>query len=148
MIFPSDDKQRKAIPIFDGCVMYFPNALAAVAEISRQGNEQHNPGQPLHWSRAKSTDQFNTALRHLIDHKSGSRFGTDGKRHLAQAAWRVLAALQIDIEAELADAPEKAEVVPAPRIVAAPAPEVSPQPGPRTHYWRKFNLDTDRSDTL
>jgi hypothetical protein len=100
MIFPDGDKQRKSIPIFDGCVMYFPNALAAVAEVSRQGNEQHNPGEPLHWARGKSMDQFNTALRHLIDHKSGERFGADGKRHLAQAAWRVLAALQLDLEAE------------------------------------------------
>lgn len=100
MIFPDGDKQRKSIPIFDGCVMYFPNALAAVAEVSRQGNEQHNPGEPLHWARGKSMDQYNTALRHLIDHASGARFGADGKRHLAQAAWRVLAALQLDLEAE------------------------------------------------
>jgi hypothetical protein len=100
MIFPDGDKQRKSIPIFTGCVLYFPNALAAVAEVSRQGNEQHNPGEPLHWARGKSMDQYNTALRHLIDHASGARFGADGKRHLAQAAWRVLAALQLDLEAE------------------------------------------------
>src|ERR1019366_5080086 len=100
MIFPDGDKQRKSIPIFDGCVIHFPNALAAVAEVSRQGNEQHNPGEPLHWARGKSMDQYNTALRHMIDHASGARFGADGKRHLAQAAWWVLAALQLDLEME------------------------------------------------
>jgi hypothetical protein len=100
MIFPDGDKQRKSIPIFTGCVLYFPNALAAVAEVSVAGNRQHNPGEPLHWARGKSMDHYNTALRHLIDHASGARFGADGKRHLAQAAWRVLAALQLDLEAE------------------------------------------------
>lgn len=100
MIFSDDNAKRKSVPIFDGAVMYFPNALAAVAEVSREGNKQHNPGEPLHWARDKSTDQFNTALRHLIDHANGCRYDADGQRHLAKAAWRVLAALQLDIEAE------------------------------------------------
>jgi hypothetical protein len=99
-MFPVDDKQRKALPIFDGAIMYFPDALAAVAEVSRIGNAQHNPGEPLHWARGKSMDQFNTAVRHLIDHKGGCRYDADGGRHLAKCAWRILAALQLDIEAE------------------------------------------------
>ena len=100
MSLPTDNAARKALPIFDGVVMYFPDALAAVAEVSRIGNEQHNPGEPLHWAREKSTDQFNTALRHLIDHARGKVKDVDGARHLAKAAWRVLAALQLSIEAE------------------------------------------------
>jgi len=99
-VFPSHDKGRKSIPIFDGAVMYFPKALAAVAEVSRIGNDQHNPGKPLHWNRTTSMDQFNTALRHLVDHGSGYRHDSDGARHLAKAAWRILAALELDIEAE------------------------------------------------
>ena len=108
MIFSDDNAKRKSIPIFDGAVMYFPNALAAVAEVSREGNKQHNPGEALHWARDKSTDQFNTALRHLIDHAGGCRFDVDGQRHLAKAAWRVLAALQLDIEAEAREAKNEA----------------------------------------
>lgn len=110
MSLPSADKDRKALPIFDGVLMYFPDAMAAIAEVSRNGNEQHNPGEPLHWAKEKSTDHYNTALRHLIDHKAGNRYdyrSTDGGktwvkdgRHLAKAAWRVLAALQTDIEKE------------------------------------------------
>jgi hypothetical protein len=102
MSLPTDDKARKALPIFDGCVMYFPDALLAVAEVSRIGNEQHNPGEPLHWARGKSMDQFNTGLRHQMDHRLGQRYDSDGGRHLAKAAWRILAALQLDIEAERA----------------------------------------------
>jgi hypothetical protein len=103
-MLPTDDKARKALPVFTGVVMYFPDALAAVAEVSRIGNEQHSPGQPLHWARGKSMDQGNTALRHMMDHGRGVRYDADGARHLAKAAWRVLAALQLDIEQEQADA--------------------------------------------
>lgn len=97
-VFPSNDRGRKSVPIFTGAVMYFPKALAAVADVSRIGNDQHNPGKPLHWNRTTSMDQFNTAQRHLIDHGCGYRFDSDGARHLAKAAWRILAALELDIE--------------------------------------------------
>lgn len=103
MSLPTDDKARKALPIFDGVLMYFPDALLAVAEVSRIGNDQHNPGQPLHWARGKSMNQYDTALRHMVDHRLGARYDSDSARHLAKAAWRVLAALQLDIEAEAAE---------------------------------------------
>jgi hypothetical protein len=47
-------------------------------------------------------DQFNTGMRHQMDHCTGSRYDIDGQRHLAKAAWRILAALELDIEAEQA----------------------------------------------
>ncbi len=50
-MLPVDAKARKNIPMVTGCLDYFPNALAAVAEVSRAGNDQHNPGEPLHWAR-------------------------------------------------------------------------------------------------
>jgi hypothetical protein len=102
--FGDDYKARKDAQVFDGVLMYFPDAVAAVAAVSVQGNKQHNPGEKLHWAREKSTDQMNTALRHMMDHGVGERFDSDGTRHLAKTAWRVLAALQLDIEAERAQA--------------------------------------------
>lgn len=95
---PDSDAARKALPIWTGFVMYFPDVLAAVAEVSKKGNDQHNPGEPLHWAREKSTDQMNTAMRHMLDHARGNRFDTDGSRHLAKAIWRLCAELQLDIE--------------------------------------------------
>lgn len=89
-----------------GVLDYFPDAIAAVAEASRLGNDQHAPGEPLHWARGKSTDQLNTAVRHMI--QRGGR-DTDGGRHLAKAAWRILAALQEEIEAE-----HRSDTIPAP----------------------------------
>ncbi len=95
--FPDDAAGRKNIPIFTGCIDYFPDAIIAIAEVSKAGNEQHHPGQPLHWSRAKSNDHADTAGRHLMQRGTLDR---DGKRHTAKAAWRILALLQLEIESE------------------------------------------------
>jgi hypothetical protein len=92
---PTGREERKAIPMATGLLDYFPLALASVAMLSKVGNDQHNPGQPLHWSREKSNDHADTALRHLTER--GSR-DTDKVRHMTKAAWRALAALQIEIE--------------------------------------------------
>lgn len=101
---PKEDKDRKGLPVFEGVIKYFPDAILEVAKVSRVGNDQHNPGQPLGWDKAKSTNQTDTALRHMMDHHAfGTRYDTDGTRHLAKAAWRTLAALQLDIEAERED---------------------------------------------
>lgn len=99
-MLPSDPKARKATPIFTGVLRYFPDAIAAVAEVSRLGNEQHNPGEPLHWARGKSMDQTDSAVRHMLDNDRGETKDTDGAYHLAKAAWRILAELQLTIEKE------------------------------------------------
>ena len=92
---PTTAAERKAMPIARGVLDYFPDALAAVAEVSRVGNEQHNPGQPLHWAKEKSTDEADCLMRHLIDR---GKFDTDGLRHSAKVAWRALALLQRELE--------------------------------------------------
>lgn len=103
--FGTDYDGRKAVPIFDGVLMYFPDAIAAVAQVSVLGNKQHNPGEKLHWARGKSMDQTNTAIRHMIDHGRGELKDADGAYHLAKSAWRILAELQLAIEAERAAGP-------------------------------------------
>ena len=85
--FPEDSAERKTYPLYGGVLAYFPAALAKVAHHSYLGNEKHNPGQPLHWARGKSDDHLEAAARHL----------TEGD--LTGAAWRILAALQLDCEA-------------------------------------------------
>jgi hypothetical protein len=100
MTLPTTDADRKALPLYDGTFGYFPDALAEVARVSMIGNAQHNPGEPLHWAREKSTDQRNTAFRHTVDHNSGTTHDTDGTWHLAKSIWRQLAELQLAIEAK------------------------------------------------
>lgn len=64
---PTDSDQRKATPVVTGVLDYFPLAIAELARVSKAGNDQHNPGQPLHWAREKSTDHADCIGRHLID---------------------------------------------------------------------------------
>ena len=95
----SDEKAfRKTRPVYSGVLKYFPDALLEVANISFIGNEQHNPGEPLHWARHKSTDQLDAAVRHILDDAMGIEIDTDGGYHLAKAAWRILAELQLRLE--------------------------------------------------
>lgn len=98
---PSEAKERKGVPLATGVLDYFPDALIEVAIVSRVGNDQHNPGQPLHWAKEKSTDHPDCLMRHLVDR---GKLDTDGMRHSAKTAWRALAILQLEIEKERADA--------------------------------------------
>lgn len=94
-MLPSDPKDRKRIPLYSGLLKYFPDALCAVAHCSQVGNDQHNPGAPLHWDRSKSTDQHDCLMRHLLE---AGTVDSDGVRHSAKLAWRALALLQLEIE--------------------------------------------------
>lgn len=93
----TDAKTRKDTPICTGVLDYFPLALAEIARVSKAGNDQHNPGEPLHWARAKSTDHADCVARHLLDR--GKR-DIDGQRHSGKMAWRALALLQTEMEEE------------------------------------------------
>lgn len=95
LALPTEAATRKQIPIVRGCLDYFPAALAAVAELSRVGNEQHNPGEPMHHARGKSTDHADCIVRHLMDRGT---VDTDGIRHSVKVAWRALALLQEELE--------------------------------------------------
>lgn len=94
---PEDAKARKDLPMARGLLDYFPDALAEVSYVSKVGNDQHNPGQPMHWAKGKSTDHADCIVRHLVD-RGG--MDNDGLRHSAKVAWRALALLQIELENE------------------------------------------------
>ena len=95
MQLPDDAQARKAIPLATGLIDYFPSALVAVAALSAKGNDQHNPGKPLHWDRSKSGDEADALLRHLMQRGT---VDTDGVLHSAKVAWRALAMLQKELE--------------------------------------------------
>lgn len=97
-------QQRKETPIYSGCLMYFPKAIAAVARLSFVANEQHNPGTKMHWDRSKSGDELDALTRHLME--AGS-VDTDGMLHSTKVAWRALANLEKELEAnELKNQPK------------------------------------------
>jgi hypothetical protein len=96
MALPVDSAERKGLPLCTGVLDYFPDALADVARLSRIGNDKHNPGEPLNWSRSKSDDHANTLVRHQMER---GLVDTDGVLHDTKVAWRALAQLQLAIEA-------------------------------------------------
>lgn len=96
---PTDGNARKEFPVASGVLDYFPDALVAISNISKRGNDQHNPGQSLHWARGKSADEADTLMRHFLQRGT---MDSDGTRHSAKVAWRALALLQKEIEAEKA----------------------------------------------
>lgn len=95
---PTDPQDRKDIPICTGVLDYFPLAIAYVAKVSKVGNNQHNPGQPLYWPKRKSQDHADCIPRHLIDRGT---FDTDHIRHSGKLAWRALALLELELEASI-----------------------------------------------
>jgi len=97
MLLSEDASTRKGTPITTGVLDYFPRAIAAVAQCSKVGNDQHNPGQPLHWAKEKSADHADCIARHLIDRHT---VDTDGVRHATKLAWRALALLETALEEE------------------------------------------------
>lgn len=91
----TDSSARKDVPMFTGLLAYFPDALAEVARLSKVGNDKHNPGQPLHWSRHLSNDHGDCLVRHQVD---AGIVDTDGFLHDVKVAWRALAQLQVALE--------------------------------------------------
>ena len=87
--------ERKECALFRGFVAYFPDAMALVARHSVRMNEKHNPGEPVHWSRGKSSDHDDCIERHSanISNDPESKDG-DGAYHIVCRAWRAMAALQ------------------------------------------------------
>lgn len=105
-VLPTDSDERKGVPIFSGVLNYFPLAVAAVARVSKHGNDKHNPGQSLRWTRGKSTDHADCIARHLIDVETVDP--ATGEYEDAQAlAWRALAILQELEEKRLGKPPSR-----------------------------------------
>lgn len=122
---PKGYDERKALPIYDFLVGYFPLAIIELVKVAVVGNEQHNPGERLHWARGKSMDQLNTAMRHIFDHGMGNVYDDDGRTmHLAKAAWRLLAEVQLRCEARAREAEAPSKPAPASHEVQAVRPAV------------------------
>lgn len=133
-VLPTDSEERKQIPIFSGVLNYFPLAIAAVARLSKRGNDKHNPGQPLHWARDKSADHEDCIARHLIDIETLD-VKTGEYEDAVALAWRALAKLQELEERRLGKEPSRAS-----RLSSDNAPESDP-------YGSKW-LDYEPPDEL
>ncbi len=111
-ILPKDDKARKGLPLLKQ-IGYFPKALREITKVSVVNNVRYNPDRDpfdINWARGKSTDQAGSGFRHVFEHEFGGQVfdevpaeiakvtGIPRVYVLAEAAWRALAALEIEIE--------------------------------------------------
>lgn len=105
-LIEGDSAYRKAFPVTSGLIDYFPDACAAVSEVSYLGNLKHNPGQIMHHARGKSMDHADCIGRHLMERGGFDTIVVEGVtyriRHTAALAWRAFALLQEELENELA----------------------------------------------
>ena len=76
---------------------FVSSAVEIGARVSAAGSAQHHPGTGVHWDKSKSTDEADALVRHLMDRGT---LDTDGMRHSAKVAWRALAMLQRELDAE------------------------------------------------
>lgn len=125
-LIDTDSAARKTFPMASGLLDYFPDACAAVANVSFVGNAKHNPGEPMHHARGKSMDHADCIMRHLQERGGYDVIMIAGTayrvRHSAALAWRALALLQEELERDLG--------LPLPRA-ARPADEMAPVLAPR-----------------
>jgi hypothetical protein len=147
-----DSQKRKDAPFLATVIGYFTAALKGVAEHCVRSNQKHNPGEPVHWARGKSTDHDECVFRHGIDtmeirawlrrnptHPERSRVVRFLLEELDAKAWRSLAESQ-EAREEFDGAPlSAASVVPTfdpVKTVATPT-GVRPLQGPAGADWRE-----------
>lgn len=135
-VLPTDSADRKNYPVHRGFLQYFPYFVAVVSWISKRGNDKHNPGEPLHHARGKSTDHSDCVVRHLLDideiiAKKVILTQEDAdklKEELGQFGWRAAAFVQETAEKYLG----------APLAPSAVEVKSAPQQTNRCHsYWGK-----------
>jgi len=124
MLFPEDDKARKMVPLFAYLTRYFPKAHREVTKVCVVNNVRYNPDRApadINWARGKSPDQLGSALRHMMEREvDGKVFetvppdvakltGIERVYVLAEAMWRLGAALELEIEQQEAQKAQEAQ---------------------------------------
>lgn len=98
-VLPNDPGARKKIPAA-AVLDYFDAAIVEIAKALQAGNDEHNPGEDLHWARGKSPDQDHALIRHFLE-RGTVYVDRNGVvvRHSTSLAIRALMLLQIELEA-------------------------------------------------
>lgn len=114
-VLPTNDTERKNLPLFKMITGYFPKALREVTRVCVANNVRYNPDRKpsdINWARGKSADQMGSLFRHVFEAavdgtvyehlppevQAACGEGFDRVYILAEAAWRALAALELQIE--------------------------------------------------
>lgn len=91
------DKQKAAkIPLWQGVIAYFSNALQAVGAISRMGAAKHNNGvMPTKWRDYPAEVYADALARHITEEGKGDLYDSESNMlHAGHEAWNALARLE------------------------------------------------------
>lgn len=113
-LFGEDDKVRKMLVVFDYITRYCPKAMREITKVAVANNVRYNPGRApndINWARDKSKDQLGSLFRHIMERRVDGKIfepidpeiakvvGFSEVFVMAEASWRSLAQLELDIEA-------------------------------------------------
>jgi Domain of unknown function (DUF5664) len=96
MVTKADKQKAAKVPVWQGVIAYFSNALHAVGAISKFGAAKHNEGKmPTTW-RAYECNVYADALaRHIFEEGKGDLYDSEsGMLHAGHEAWNALARLE------------------------------------------------------
>ena len=112
-LFSDADRDRKMMPVFKMLTRYFPKAMREITRVCVANNVRYSPDREpadIQWARGKSPDQLGSCFRHMMEREVDGKIfdevpkevtattGIDRVYVLSEAAWRILAALELDIE--------------------------------------------------
>jgi hypothetical protein len=95
-LFPRSSEERKQYPIAEGVMEYFPLTIIALSKVSYLGSQKHNPGQPTHLDRSKSTDDASAMFRHYFER--GTKDPEDDQPNCVKMAWRSMLICEKELE--------------------------------------------------
>lgn len=83
-------------PVYNGFFLYFPRAIAAVANVSKFGSEKYNvPFADQNWRKVESARFRDAEGRHLLAGAAGELYAEDSKLlHAAHKAWNAMQELE------------------------------------------------------
>ena len=96
MAVTADQQKAAKVPMWQGVIAYFSNALHAVAAISKMGCVKHNNGKmPTKWRDYPVETYADAEMRHITEQGKGILYDSESHMlHAGHEAWNVLAKLE------------------------------------------------------
>ena len=113
MVTAADKQKAAKVPVWQGVIAYFSNALAAVGAISKFGAAKHNEGKmPTNWRAYECSVYADALARHIFEEGKGDLYDSDsGMLHAGHEAWNALARLEKLLEVHPLHQPIEAKVI-------------------------------------
>lgn len=90
------------LPIYQGVIDYFPQAIQGAAESSQFGAVKYDvPYSDKNWAKVENAERryLDALMRHLMDYLDGEKYADDSKlSHISAFVWNALAYSQLQYD--------------------------------------------------